>query len=126
MDKYDEQIERLMKTDNEVDRDQVVEEWGDAIGLFQYASCDGLMSMNGEGPYAGCLTMIRNVNLKVVMDSKGVNENLTSEIRSDERIPLSLRDIKTKEQLEVFAEWQRRLDKEIRGKNTLELELKND
>lgn len=56
----------------------------------------------GEG---ACLTMIRN-------NYEAYTPELTLAIRNDERIPNDVDDI-TKENLYVFAEWQRRLDKEL-------------
>jgi hypothetical protein len=55
----------------------------------------------------GCLTMIRS-------DQKyrAQTPELTAAIRLDTRIPVSSRDV-TVNDLPVFAEWQRRLDREL-------------
>lgn len=74
--------------------------------LFAYASKDPYNA--GRNTDLGCLTMIR-------YDSsifKAETQALTDEIASDTRLPKDPDDI-TVENLHVFAEWQRRLDKEL-------------
>jgi hypothetical protein len=97
-DKYDEQIERLTKNPA-----RIKDEWSDAIGIFDYAE-------RSYGPWSddcGCLTMIRSGG-----GYRAQTEELTKAIRADKRIPKRDADIKP-EHLPVFAEWQRRIDKEL-------------
>lgn len=55
----------------------------------------------------GCLTMIRNGGYFVAETIE-----LTVAIRADKRLPKDKKSI-TRESLPVFAEWQRRLDREL-------------
>ncbi len=55
---------------------------------------------------AGCLTQVCHNGLDA-----GTPE-LTAEIRADERIPFNGKDIEV-DDLPMFAEWQRRIDKEL-------------
>ncbi len=77
----------------------------DAHCLFQFTGPNGS---------CGCLTQIRNERMR------GPTPELTEEIRADDRIPVSvnaladLRDDELRAALQPFAEWQRRLDREIR------------
>lgn len=71
--------------------------------------------MVSEFHACACLTMIRN-------GWQGPTPELTTAIQSDDRLPCSPRQI-TPAHLPVFAEWQRRLDRELNrvpyGKHTL-------
>lgn len=59
--------------------------------------------------YSGCLTLIRdNPNMCKAVIKGVIDEKLTEEIASDDRIPTSVADI-TVEHLPVFAEWQNRI-----------------
>jgi hypothetical protein len=69
--------------------------------LFQFASEDG----SSDSMY-GCLTQVKNEEREAETDA------LTEAIRADARIPWDFRSI-TPNNLHVFAEWQRRLDKEL-------------
>lgn len=77
--------------------------------LFQFATTDGMSRMDGENQ-CGCLTEIR-CGLRPAATTK-----LTMAIRRDKRIPHSGEDI-TVEHLPIFAEWQARLDRELRCKD---------
>lgn len=108
-DGYDKQIEFLRENPLWIETD-----WQEAEGLFAFASQDGNAlpvswardkGITGSGAHCGCLTMIRN-------GRAAATEDLTMRIRADERIPDDPADI-TVEHLEVFAEWQRILDKEL-------------
>lgn len=103
MDKYDAQIAELVKLDGEKFRRRIRREWAHSKGLFGYAVTNPYRLWADD---TGCLTMIRNG------DWRAETEELTEAIRADERLPKTQQDI-TKEHLPVFAEWQRRLDKEL-------------
>lgn len=108
-DKYDDDIADIMsEVEGGLSFSQVVNaHWCAVSPLFQYATpSDTRLRPDGRG--CGCLTMIRKFP-----DCCAWTEELTEEIRSDERIPFSACTV-TPEDLPVFAEWQRRLDKEIR------------
>lgn len=103
-DKYDKAISYLKEFPSEI-----FPAWRDPSThvcgcLFQYANYNGEFNMHVK---YGCLTQIRGTNYKVAATDK-----LTNEIRQDERIPDSYDRI-TVDNLHVFAEWQRRLDKEL-------------
>jgi hypothetical protein len=77
-------------------------EWHTGHSLFM--CCGGEDSIRG----AGCLTQIRQTDGRV----PAATVDLTEAIAADERIPLDGWDIKV-QHLPVFAEWQRRIDKEL-------------
>ena len=99
-DKYDEQIKYLTKRP-----EKILKQWENCKGLFRYATPDDFEYSHATG----CLTMIRKNEECMVPD----HPELTKAIKTDNRIPLTPREI-TPEHLPVFAEWQRRLDREIR------------
>lgn len=74
--------------------------------LFQFASPSGR-------PYrdCACLTQIRSG------EGAAFTVGLTKQISGDERIPKNPNHVRV-EHLPVFAEWQRRLDRELRRKTT--------
>ena len=74
--------------------------------LFQYVSLSGTPVDVGDHAFCGCLTQIAGGN------HVATTEALTTAIRLDKRIPTGVRNIK-QEDLPVFAEWQRRIDKEL-------------
>jgi len=105
-DKYDKAVEYLTENPGEI-----VDVWGgvirgDATCLFSFVSPDGSVArepVNGE--LVGCLTMIKGGRYPAY------TEKLTAEIRADDRIPET--GMVTVESLPIFAEWQRRIDKEL-------------
>jgi hypothetical protein len=118
-DKYDDAIEWL------VNRPQlIVEQWSKAgsggnhggQSLFHYCDAPG----SKYAAACGCLTMIRNGTGKVINVDGTVNTQLSKDIKADNRLPRLIDDIKDlrgddlRAALQPFAEWQRRLDKEIR------------
>lgn len=116
MDKYDEAIKYLTKFPKRIHaawfappgrpRSQVRK----AHCLFQYVTPNGKYEdSEGKTYRCGCLTQIR------AGGRKGFTPNLTKDILEDERIPTGPCDI-TLSNLPVFAEWHRRLDKEL-GRN---------
>ena len=99
MDRYDRQIAELTEHPERIPR-----QWMCARGLFK---------MVGKHNDRGCLTMIRG--------DKGTEftaptEELTAAIRKDKRIPTDIKYVKVRH-LPIFAEWQRRLDKELPRKH---------
>lgn len=128
MDKYDEAIEWLVEhADDETGiRDNVIQlawdlddEFPMALCLFQICSPSGLGSSTPQGKICGCLTQVRRT--ENTLDAW--TPELTEAIRADERIPgrieeiSKLRDDELRAALQPFAEWQRRLDREIRNTN---------
>ena len=105
MDKYDLQIQKLLEDPKLINKD-----WTEGVGLFQFASPDGTIGNNGNPENYGCLTTIRGSLYYV-----STTPELTAEIRADTRIPKNPSENMTREQMEIFAKWQRRLDKVIRG-----------
>lgn len=91
-DKYDRAVEYLTQYPENISG-----AWGAGITLFQYC---------GDGQYFGCLTEVKSLCFPAE------TEKLTKAIRLDNRIPKKGCDIKP-EHLHVFAEWQRRLDREL-------------
>jgi hypothetical protein len=102
MDKYDKQIKFLTANPERITR-----QWESGIGLFQFIdrSCDD----NESNINSGCLTMIRSNMSCVAIINRNVNNEITEQIRNDERIPINSNDIKV-EHLPIFAEWQRKVD----------------
>jgi hypothetical protein len=109
MDKYDLEIERITKAVDNGDSEAIWGAWFHATCLFQFASRSGRTKKS-----IGCLTMIRHNPKRFHAET----EALTEEISKDERIPKNENGITIKT-LPVFAEWQRRLDKELRTRNEL-------
>lgn len=100
-DKYDEAMAYLFEHPEEI-RDAWADPYDHVAGcLFQYAT----RGKPGIFEGFGCLTMVRGV-------CRAATQELTAAIRADERIPRSVEDA-TADTLPVFAEWQRRLDKEL-------------
>jgi hypothetical protein len=128
MDKYDEAIEHLRKFYDAGELENIYGAWNypdeenPASALFQYVANDGY-----SHPYCGCLTQVRS-------GYKGAyGSMLTDQIRADIRIPCRIPDpgdfnlgieeskAQYKEELlplmkalPVLAEWQRRLDVELK------------
>ena len=108
MDKYDKAIAYLKENP-----DAIQDAWGTpdlhpAGCLFAYA---GPTEKDG----IGCLTQIRGYH-----ECRTETEALTLEIKNDTRIPEHFSYI-TVDNLEVFAEWQRRLDKELPSRQPSEV-----
>lgn len=103
-DKYDEQIERLLAAEDF--RMAVSYDWSCGVGLFQYCTPRGHTS-HGALRDCGCPTMVRSGAWPAWTGQ------LTAAIMADTRLPDHVSAI-TPEHLPIFAEWQRRLDKEIR------------
>lgn len=110
MDKYDAQIAKLLASENF--KATVFSDWVNGLGLFEFVSPDGHRPAESEAT-CGCLTMVRlGIGYAFGKDNQP-SDKLTKEIRADVRIPKMLSEVEP-EDLPVFAEWQRRLDEEIR------------
>jgi hypothetical protein len=121
-DKYDDAIEWLVAhADGEnPDKGICYEAWIDAAThtagcLFDFCTPSGRGGERGSFRL-GCLTMIRNRPEMYI----AWTDDLTREIVTDDRIPklidelCDLRGEELRAALQPFAEWQRRLDREIR------------
>lgn len=108
MDKYDKQIEEIKSGHS-----TIKEDWYKAKGLFAFAT-DCKAELSSVEATVGCLVMIRNSSGIVLAQDQELAKKLTNEILLDKRLPRLPEEIK-EEHLPVFAEWQRRLDKEIRN-----------
>jgi len=106
-DKYDEAVEYLRENPRTIIKNWSSPKSKESLGgcLFAYADKTG-QGIQGSG----CLTMLRGRN-KSNYKVPG-RPDLTQEIQNDDRLPESADDI-TLSHLPVFAEWQRRLDKEL-------------
>jgi hypothetical protein len=111
LDKYDRAIAYLKKHP-----DEMYDAWRTSLTnvkehpahcLFQHVTPTGRSGVVYDHCMAGCLTQIRRRGIFVA-----ATPALTEEIRNDERLPESHRDI-TIRMLPRFAWWQRRLDKEL-------------
>ena len=107
-DKYDKAIEFLTECP-----DQILNAWDypeihEAGSLFQYVAMSSSDYISESGGNIGCLTMIKKDPGFFVAKTK----ILTEEIIKDERMPDDANKI-TVDSLSVFAEWQRRIDKEL-------------
>lgn len=113
MDKYDREIEKIMAAP--FIAFEVVKRWRSASPngegcLFQFMTPSGSRNaLTGGAPLFGCLTQIRNS-----ATFSAYTPELTDLIRADERIPKNPTEVCTREQLEVFAEYQRLADATIR------------
>lgn len=116
MDKYDEQIKKYKDIENpEQQRQQISNDWTKAMGLFQFV-IDKRYKIEGPNDY-GCLTLIR-AGEHFAYRGGNKDYELTRQIREDERIPKEHTDIDL-DNVHIFAEWQRKLDEEIRGEVTI-------
>jgi hypothetical protein len=102
MDAYDQAVEYLTENPH-----MIYSAWNHAMSSFATkGSCLFVACSKEFDERCGCLTMVRSMNAYAATPS------LTKEIREDERIPFGARGI-NRTNLSVFAEWQRRLDKEL-------------
>jgi MoxR-like ATPase len=106
-DKYDDQIEAIRSVSPRERKALIYAEWTLGKDLFAYAGTLDKFTRTEEGLPCGCLTMIRSDEGFVAQTSA-----LTKAIKADTRIPDDPEKI-TLRHLPVFAEWQRRLDKEL-------------
>jgi hypothetical protein len=97
-DKYDDAVEYLTAHPSDIRR---------AWDYPHSHSAGCLFLQTGSGCTNGCLTQIR-ANLEY----RAPKNSITKAIRADARIPMNPADIDVGS-LPVFAEWQRRLDKEL-------------
>lgn len=117
-DKYDEEIGRLSSLHGDAFTVAVSKAWGCGSLLFRYAGYEDGNEEDDDGNLrdCGCLTQIREdsgpCGFGVFAVSGEHREDLTRAIAEDERLPDSPWQIEHKH-LPIFAEWQRRLDKEL-------------
>lgn len=104
-DKYDEAIEYLTENPHEIETVWMHPFDHKAGCLFMFVIPNDV-EFRPDRKLCGCLTTIRNCGYAAWTDE------LTEAIRADDRIPNDLKDI-TIEKLPIFAEWQRRIDKEL-------------
>lgn len=106
MDKYDEAIEHLKKNPSEI-----YQTWNHPTSKPAGCLFADTNSRRGEKLY-GCLTQIRSYPDTYHVPTM---PDLTEKIIADKRIPFDGYDI-TVDNLHVFAEWQRELDKAFAAK----------
>lgn len=101
---YAQEIKRLKNATST----ELWNEWCAASPLFRFVTPHNDCSeQRFDGKLCGCLTSVRRPE-NVAWTTK-----LTQEIKRDKRIPVSPRNLKPKH-LPVFAEWQRKIDKELK------------
>jgi len=111
MDKYDIQIAGLNKLSGNEFKKEAIYQWENAEGLFDYAHREEPDPSAGRNPDVGCLTMIkRSIHYKAFSPDGSINTILTYKIHNDKRIPTGIESIE-KKHLNVFAEYQREIDK---------------
>jgi hypothetical protein len=105
VDRYDEAIAYLSQFEGEEFKERVYKAWNypfeDGGCLFAYCSDDG---EDRAYKLCGCLTQVK-CGMYEAQDS-----DLTIAIRNDARIPYEPEKIDEPADLEVFAEWQRKMD----------------
>jgi hypothetical protein len=106
-DKYDDAIAYLTNHSHEIQEAWLSTNSHIAGCLFNFATQTGYYK---AGCGCGCLTSIRRTEY-----NSAATPELTKAIRADERIPKRFTDIKLSD-LPVFAEWQRRIDIELKRK----------
>ena len=109
-DVYDLEVDRLTKVYEEEGlqafRSAVCTSWGDAEPLFSFCTPTGNSTAPGTECCFGCLTTVHNGAHFAWTPA------ITQSIRDDERLP-NYDDQIEPHHLPIFAEWQRRLDKEL-------------
>jgi len=106
-DKYDENIERLMNSDEPLE-----EAWWNHTDNPLFAPLTGPNGerINAVGYNCGCVTQIKNGSFVAY------SRAFTDAIRADPRIPSYRWDLRRdREQLELFATIQRAYDRDVRG-----------
>lgn len=104
-DKYDLAVEYLTEHPEEI-YDVWVNPWKHPYGcLFLGVTPSGHLDVNPEGDFCGCLLMVKS-------GDPAWTRELTEAIRADESIPKTGNNI-TVSHLPIFAQWQRRIDKEL-------------
>ena len=119
-DLYDLHLEFLASVPSFLFQTAVNRSWSCGVGLFRFVQDDKefYQSHNYRRglPKCGCLTQIRfdGWTSRPVDRPRAVIgfDALTEEIRTDERIPVNVDGV-TRDDLLVFAAWQRRLDAEL-------------
>lgn len=102
---YDAQIKEL--TSNPT---LIGEQWGKAIGVFKFVGFGSRVSPLSKFGIkgAGCPIMIKLSPFNAYING-AIDEEITMQIRADERIPRARSSIKV-EHLPILKEWQERID----------------
>lgn len=116
-DKYDRAVAYLSKNPGKIfaawQNPQIYEDLPEDIEqahcLFQYCTPDGLKAVREDGKVCGCLTQIRCTAHLGDSGFVAWTDALTEEIRKDNSVP-TYPDVTS---LQKFAEYQRKLDKEL-------------
>lgn len=110
MDRYDKEIQFILDSPNP--SRTIQNNWCSASPLFSLVALSNIIATHVAKYHVGCLTMIRKGTCSAFGTKIEPNLELTAEILGDERIPCNINEIQiNKENLNVFAEWQRKLDK---------------
>lgn len=118
VDKYDEAVEFLKKNPElikaawSVPSELTDAKISQAHCLFKYATPTGRGQFSEDGKPCGCLTQVRLARYTRTSNQAAYTPELTRAIRCDSRLPTQPDKIKSRH-LKVFAEWQRKLDKEL-------------
>lgn len=116
MDKYDEAIAMLTEHPDQLESawcgSHPQHELHPAHCLFQHVTPSGFQEKRADGKVCGCLTLIRGATVRSAYASVAWTDELTKEIGADQRIPVASEHV-TVADLPVFAEWQRKIDKEL-------------
>lgn len=108
-DKYDEAIAYLTEHPDAIHTAWFSPRLHRAGCLFQFCTPDGAKGRRSDTLMCGCLTQVHGRGCNVAW-----TDELTEAIEQDNRLPACIDDVQV-DDLPVFAEWQRRLDREIRG-----------
>ena len=114
-DKYDDEVDYLVEHP-----ERVHEWWRDSKPPFQFCTPSGEWCLRVDSNQScGCPTMVRSGT------DVAWNDELTLAIRQDVTLPKDIDEFQCellaatpevrRERLNVFAKWQRRFDREIRG-----------
>jgi hypothetical protein len=126
-DKYDKAIAHLTKIYEEEGprrfRSQVQIAWNrcddaaDSRCLFAFCTPSGGSHIRPDGLFCGCITQVKDDFISGEPEEDfhvAWTNELTEQIRSDDRIPRGPFWVKHPDQLQVFAEYQRLMDSTIR------------
>jgi hypothetical protein len=123
-DKYDKAIDYLMEYPKQAAEAWMKPDVHPAGCLFQFVTNTGYQGFRADGQDCGCLTQVKAAYFNRLNTPPGYDDwqlyawtdELTEAIANDENLPKFQKIVYTREELEHFANWQRRLDREIRGK----------
>lgn len=104
MDRYDQEVERLTRNPSKIE-----DSWSMSEPLFDFCTISRSGTTRPDGRLCGCLTFVRKNS---TFGGYAWTDELTDAIQNDARLPFNAEDIRPKH-LPVFAEWQRRIDREL-------------